>query len=457
MKKTLLILGMLCLVSVARAQHRAADSLRNLLSQARTDTGYAGRVYLLTCLAEQYLNNSLDTALLYSGQAYKLAKKTDDPDGLSRAANIIGTVYLKAGNYSKALEYYIQKLKVDEKWNSKEMLAIALMNIAVVHTKEGNYEKAIAYTFQCDSIIETYKLARWKIYTLFNLGDMYEKSGKLDAALSYTQKAYALALKESNIDFQAAAFNNLGNIYARIGITELAIQNYKFALPLLEQVGDYAFQAESAIGLARQYQLLMRNDSALKYGLLSYEISRQQGFLNRQLEAGLFLTQLYKLKKDIQSAFNYQEEALALNDSIFSKEKIARSQFLSMEEDLRQKDLAEKRAEAEKARIVQLQFLTIGLVLPILFFITLYLSNRKIKPRYIEFLGLVSLLLTFEYIMLLIHPLVARITHHLPFYQLLIFAAIASILTPAHHRIEQWLLKLLARKEKLSVFKIRIQ
>ena len=117
-----------------------------------------------------------------------------------------------------------------------------------------------------------------------------------------------------------------------------------------------------------------------------------------------------------------------------------------MEEDLRQKELAEKKVEEEKERKSKLQLLGIGLSLPILFFITLYLYKKKIKPKYIEILGLVSLLLSFEYIMLLIHPLVVKITNHVPLYQLLIFAIIAAVISPTHHKIESWLLEKIGRK-----------
>lgn len=452
----ILLLGLSATGLLAGPSHEA-DSLLRVLKTATTDTGRSGRIYVLTRLANEYLNASLDTALMYSTQAYKQAKKIRYADGLSRSANLIGTVYLRAGNFAKAQEYYLEKLKIEEQRNEPEMLAIALMNIAGAHQKAGNYDKAAAYTLQCDSIIDAHRIGHLKLYTLLNLGDIYEKWGKLPDAQRYTEKTYALALKQNDLNFEGAALNNLGNIYMKSGDPEQAIRHYAAALPFLEASGDQDFLAESTIGLAKAYRMLGRPDSALWYGKRSYAISKANGYLNKQLNAGLLLTGMFKDRNDIRQAFQFQEEALALNDSIFSKEKIAHSQFLSMEEDLRQRDIAEKKAEAEHERIMKLQFLSIGLALPILFFITLYLSNRKVKPKYIEFLGVVSLLLTFEYIMLLIHPLVGKITHHLPFYQLLIFAAIASILTPAHHRIEHWLLKLLTRKEKMSVLKIRIQ
>ncbi|HRH57872.1 MAG TPA: tetratricopeptide repeat protein [Chitinophagales bacterium] len=454
MKKNLLIICMLFCCFYAFSQNYKTDSMQNLLKREQPDTTKAT---ILIALGKQYQAASPDTAYYYLQQAYKISKKHNYLSGISKSAALIGNIYLDAGNYPKALEYCIQKLKTEEERKNPESMAIAYMNIANVYHIQGDYKKALSYAFRCDSIIDANKITNLKLYSLLNLGDMFEKSGNISSALDYTLKTYAVAVKESDINVKGAALNNLGNIYAKMHSPALAIQNYSEALPYLEATNDDDFIAEASIGLAKQYMLVSMFDSSLFYGKKSYEISKKNGFLKKQLDACVFLSNFYKNKQDIKNAFAYHEEILTLKDSIYSKERIAKSQFLTMEEDLRQKEIAEKKLEEAEERKVKLQYLTIGLLLPILFFITLYLSNRKIKPKYIEFLGVVSLLLSFEYIMLLLHPLIVSITNHMPLYQLLIFAIIASVLTPLHHRIENWLVKILTKKERVSLFKIRIQ
>ena len=454
MKNKLFLISIIFICSSGFSQNHKIDSLRSLLKQVHPDTI---KVDILIGLAKQYEQTNPDTTFFFSQQAYKISIRKDYLSGISRSATLIGNVYLETSNFPKALEYCIQKLKIEEIRKRPESMAIANMNIANVYHKEGDYKKAFPYAFRADSIINAYQLNHLKLYSLLNLGDLFEKSGNIQSALNYTLKTYAMAVKEDDLNIKGAALNNLGNIYAKMHSTELAIQNYKEALPYLEITNDDDFIAESSIGLAKQYLLNSKHDSSLYYGKKSYEISKKNGFLSRQLDACVFLSDYYKSTQDIKNAFFYHEEILMLKDSIYSKERVMKSQFLTMEEELRQKEITEKLAEEAIERKVKLQYLTIGLLLPILFFITLYLSNRKIKPKFIEFLGIVSLLLTFEYIMLLLHPLIVSITHHMPLYQLLIFAVIASILTPLHHRIENWLVKILTKKERVSLFKIRIQ
>ncbi len=63
-------------------------------------------------------------------------------------------------------------------------------------------------------------------------------------------------------------------------------------------------------------------------------------------------------------------------------------------------------------------------------------------------MGVISVLFLFEFLTLLLHPVVADFTHHIPVLELLIFVSIAALLVPAHHRLEHILIaKLTKRKE----------
>ncbi len=66
--------------------------------------------------------------------------------------------------------------------------------------------------------------------------------------------------------------------------------------------------------------------------------------------------------------------------------------------------------------------------------------------RYVRFMGIISLLILFEFLTLLLHPVVADFTHHNPVYELLIFVCIASLLIPAHHSLEHWMIAKLTNR-----------
>jgi amino acid transporter len=92
----------------------------------------------------------------------------------------------------------------------------------------------------------------------------------------------------------------------------------------------------------------------------------------------------------------------------------------------------------------------LGIVTFISFFFGLLFvfSKRHVNPKIIKFLGLLGLLLLFEFISLFLHPYIATLTHHTPVYMLLILVAIASLLVPMHHRLQRWVREQLAQKNR---------
>jgi hypothetical protein len=59
-----------------------------------------------------------------------------------------------------------------------------------------------------------------------------------------------------------------------------------------------------------------------------------------------------------------------------------------------------------------------------------------------------ALLLVFEFLNLLLHPFLEKITHHSPILMLLSLLSIASLLVPLHHKIEKWAIQKLIKKNK---------
>jgi hypothetical protein len=203
-------------------------------------------------------------------------------------------------------------------------------------------------------------------------------------------------------------------------------------------------------------QQLYNNDSAVYYAAQSMAIAKKDDFLSHEMEAAAFLTNLYKSIKNTDSAFAYVNRVQVLNDSINSKSRIRESQIISTNEQLRQLEIEENKKIAARDRHQQLQLLFIGIFIPGFFLFTLLLSRIKIQTRIIKVLGVLSLLILFEYLTLLLHPYVLELTNHTPVYEILIFVIIAAILIPSHHRIEHWLVERLTRNKNSRAGGIRL-
>ncbi len=427
------------------AQKTVVDGLLQKLANERTDSN---KVKLMNEIALEYNLNNPAKGLIIAQQAYELAKKIHFYDGESRSLNFMANAYNITGNYNKAMEIYLKQLEIAEKRNLPAKLAGALMNIGILHTQQQDYRKAMPYYLRSDSIIRANHVTKNDIdyMSLLNLGDLYDRLNNIDSAFYFYDRSLVRAKAINKAYYIGASFIGLGNCYVKLKKNELGFENYHQALHYLQLANEEDLYCEAANDLAKLFDSENKKDSALHYAHLMLRIAQKDGFQSRMLDATTFLANFYKKEKKSDSAFTYLEKMTELKDSMSSREKIKDFQEKSFKEQIRQAEMAEQKRKDEAERSQQLQLLLIGIFIPVFFLLTLLLSKRKIHIRAIKVLGIVSLLLVFEYLTLLLHPFVIELTHHTPIYELMIFVSIAALLIPGHHRVEHWLIERLTHR-----------
>jgi tetratricopeptide (TPR) repeat protein len=432
----------------AAAQQAAADSLSLLLAAERTDTG---RVTLMWKISRAMSLYNTEKALDFSNRAYLLAQRIKYTEGLSRSLGAQVVALMKIGNYPRALEYIFKKLQIEEKRNLPGAYASTLVTIGNVYNYQEDYDQARNYYLRSDSVNRLYKLEENQYFTFINLGDVYDKLNQLDSAFYYYNRSMERAILSGNHVFIGASLTGLGHIYFKKADFPLAQANYHAALLNLQTGGDDELLCEATLGLANLFLNTQQSDSAVFYATAVSVTAQQGGFMSWELKAAKFLADQYEKRGQLDSAYAYLSKVQELNDTLNSKSRIKESQVISSNEILRQQEAEEARKVAQKERDQQLQYLLIGIFIPGFFLITLLLSRIRIPVRVIKILGILSLLMLFEFLTLLMHPYVAGLTHHTPVYELLIFVTVAALLIPGHHRIEKWLIKKLTRRNEGSI------
>lgn len=456
MKSIFLLILSVLYIEVGISQTPAADSLNKLLLTEKTDSN---KVRLMWQYASEINNSNPEESILISQKAVYLAKAINYTEGLSRSLGVLANGFIKIGNYPQALDYNLQKLKIEEKRNKPRNMGSVLMSIGIVYVLEQEFEKAIIYYRKSDSIITVNKIDALIYQSKINMGDAFDKLNMLDSAYYYYNLSLQIATTFNNTDFVGTSMIGLGHYFRKKGNFDSSAYYYRTAIMHLTAASDDFALCETTLGFAKLFLQTNQPDSAEHYAKLSSNISRSGNFLSNELEAAEFLKDYYRQQKNIDSSFAYFNIVQALNDSINSKTKIRDLQILSINEQIRQLQIAEDKRIAAKERSQQLQMLFIALFIPGFFIFTLLLSRVRIPIRIIKILGVLSLLILFEFLTLLLHPTVKEITHHTPVLEMLIFVCIASILIPLHHRIEHWLIKkLVENRERLpGNKKIRIQ
>jgi len=225
-------------------------------------------------------------ALGYHFKALETREKILGTKHPSTAAsyNNIGEVYDAQDDISKALEYHFKALAVREKSLGTEHsdTAESYLNIGQEYYRQGDYDMALEYFFKASAIHEKQFGTEHKdtATSYNNIGLVYYEQSNYDKALEYHFKA--LAIYEKNLGtehpFTATSYNNIGLVYYKQGNYGKALEYYKKALSILEKL----------LGTEHPYiATIFKNISAVYY---------QQGDYNKALD---YLDKTYQIYQKI--------------------------------------------------------------------------------------------------------------------------------------------------------------
>ena len=434
-----------CLPGI-NGQNNAKDSLELLLQNEKTDTG---RVLLLAELGFAWLESKPDTTMVLALEALSLARKIGFAKGEAESLNRVGNAYRVSGNYSKALDFFLQALKINEKINNPDGKQRNFTNIGVVYNSQDEFRQALGYSFKALELAEQIKNKSSVSTILRNIGENYYKLKVFDSAILYTQQAYHTASGVNYLRMMGASLYSLGDIHTETGQNILALEYYRLSIPYLVKANSDIFLSDTFLGIAKLFEKTGQEDSALFYAKQSLVIGQIKGFTRHVRDAGRFLSMYYRKSGVADSAFFYQDITKEANDSLFTQQKNNQVQSLFFDEKLRQADIAAAELKEKKKRNHNLQYAAIALGLLTFIILFLLLSHSVIaNQQLIRFLGVIALLLVFEFINLFIHPYLSHATGDSPLIMLLVMVCIAALLVPLHHRMDKWISHRLVEKNK---------
>ena len=282
-----------------------------------------------------------------------------------------------------------------------------------------------------------------------NIAKYYLLTQHYDSALHYAQALIETSTKLKSLSFSYGAMYLSGSIYEKMGDPEMAEIYFKKAMAMNSQIGSNP----NKLDFFETYIRFLLNTSRIKEAheraneLMG--LGKQDNNNNLKLSAAGFLQQIFDNLHQTDSAYYYAKLKDELNASIFSQDNINKTQALAFNDQLRiMEDNAKKAEEAEQRKEnIQYALIAFGIISFVILF--LLLSRRFItSTRAIEILGVIALLIVFEFLNLLLHPFLERITHHSPLIMLLTLVCIAALLVPLHHRMEKWATHKLVEKNK---------
>ncbi len=284
------------------------------------------------------------------------------------------------------------------------------------------------------------------------IGCIYGEGGMPDSGMVYAQRAVNLDTELKNYQQLALSISTLAENYIAAG-------EFDIALPFLRKSLNYYETKQAKINaylnaylmndFSQVFLGIHQPDSSIHYAHKALAISVPAGLNEQNMRSYEYLYKNYEVLGKQDSMNIYFRLAMTTKDSLFTLQKAKSVEALGFKEQLRQQDLKTAALKAEEERNENMQYALIALSI-VTFIIGFLILSRTIitNTKIIEYFGIMALLIVFEFMNLLLHPFIEKVTHHTPVLMLLSLVCIAAILIPIHHKLEKWTIEKLVEKNK---------
>jgi len=433
------------------SQSTKIDSLKHELLMAAKDED---RVNIMIEISKYFDEQvKFDSSFAYGTMAATLSRKINWPLGEARGL-LMTTIYtfFNERNYIKCLSDCLYTLSILEKERDTTYLLRNLWTLGGAYSMIEEYSQAIAYFRDEVDIGKKVENHDAVLQAIYGLAYAFYMSEMKDSAIMYFQEAFKLTNLYSPLDSNFAKARS----YLGLATASYISHDYEIALSYLHKAYSYAqFLKTDAYNIkgtiqgvyASVFVDLKQWDSALHRTRLSAQVGNGLVAGMYDYYGNLDAANVFEhINKD--SALRYYKLANEVRAALNSSTRSEINKLTQMEVE-RQKQIREREQTVQKSRRRNIQYTAIAIGLGSLVILFLLYSRSIIgKERLIRYLGVLLLLIVFEFLNLYLHPFLAHVTGESPLFMLFTMVAIAAVLIPAHHRIEHWVSHQLVEKNK---------
>ncbi|MGF2414251.1 MAG: hypothetical protein ACQUYJ_18100, partial [Ferruginibacter sp.] len=442
-------------------------------------------------LAKLYRNTgNNDAAKKYNEIASSFAEQTNN-DSLMVVTKIsYGLTQLVNGDKLEAFKTFIaaQTIAEKSKHKNKEGLQVIVYNsLAEFYRRIEDYDKAIDYQYKSlhyykknNSLDEVFSI-------MFYIGSNYIAAKKYDAAKKIYEDEILLADSLKRPDNKVNGYIGILNTLITGPEKDKAIAYLRTHPEVKASFDKSNMGYQIDFGTAQAFTVLKQYDSAKYYFEKTLPIFEKQG--NTFTLPGVYLQYckfLYESGR-AEQAIDYLKKSIAINDSLknaaankdfyealdscyqktgdyrmsvfynglFQKarfdeeEKSKAKDVLAVEIDTENKRKERLDAEAAEATKARHNWQYMGIVLGIisLFVLLATFGLFNVSLKWVRFLGFISFIFLFEFIILLADTWIHHATHGEPWKVLAIKVVLIAILLPLHHYLEHAVIKYITERK----------
>lgn len=317
-----------------------------------------GQIFMLLGVYSD-AENKIDSAQYYYNKAENILKN----DSSSAAVNVLTSTYnnqanifLKAGNYEKALHIYLKAAKLAEKNADQENTLIAYNNIAGCYKEMESFDKALNYYKEAYKLSEKSGNIPYKGSTLVGIGQIYFFKKEPAKAIENLKDA----IKYLETYGFSQPLNSANQILASIYLSEnkisLAEHFSEEALAGANEMNDEFLKVPIFITQSELFQQTRKYDAAHSAIDQAINIAQKNNFQYLKKEAYLQKIKILKETGKYKMAVELLDTVINLNEDILNTDKlkiIGNAETKYQTEKKEKENLALKKQNAEKELAVQ--------------------------------------------------------------------------------------------------------
>lgn len=295
-------------------------------------------------------------------KALAIRREINDQPGIAQTMNNLGTIFQTQGNVTKAIEYYQLSLSAREKSGDLSGIALGLNNLANIFLSLGDIENALKYYTKSLELSKESNTPSLIANSLNGLGATYRNKRNYNEALNYYKQAYECYKKMENKYGMAIALNNIGVVLDNKKDFEGALNYYKQSLALREAAQDKTGIAICMVNMGRANGKMKRFKEGMQQLERAMEIGKAHHHLESIKSSAQELYLLCKDKKEYKRALQNLEIYIQLRDSVnnentrkagiknqlkyeYEKQAAADSVAHAKESEIKNAELAKQKAE----------------------------------------------------------------------------------------------------------------
>lgn len=452
MKKTTLVVALLVFTIFSATQKQSQhliDSLTPLLEKvSKKDTQY---IDILNELAKQNVHLEVEQTYHFAKEALKLSQKKKYKKGESLAYKNLGNFYLQNARYVEALDHYYKAKLLFIELGNKHDQAVVTNNSGIILRRQERYDEAITNYKEALNLYRETKNKEYQATSILSLGVAFRYKEEYDSALFYYGQCLELALEIDDRRTISKSYNNISLIHSYRNEFDSALVYAEKSVRIKQALKQNRLIASGFNTMARLYINIkdfktaeLYCDSALIYALQSSDRKTLQDIYDNQ---GSIYSELNKYEK----AYHALKLSSDLKDSIFNADKSRAIGKLEagyeIEKNIKEKEMQQKALEEQQKKRALVQYSCIFIFVLALFFSLFLMGNFQLPGGIANKTIILSILLLFEFLLLLTDPLLGTFLNGQPALILLVNFIFAVVFIPLDELLRRNLEKKLIKEK----------